>query len=274
MGALALPGGRLAYGDPCTSLAALTTPGGPLPPGPHPVDALHIDFGHDARCAALRLSFSEAPVARWALASHPAGVDAGLVGLIDADDVPRWESAISAEGFDVPAALHARGASFTDHAAVTTLDGITVALCTSGWGDGVYDGWWGFDAAGTLCCFIADFDLLTTPEVDWVPTPSPLPWGPLPHPSLTACGVSAIATGPWTDRVAGWFGASRLVSRLELRWSHRPAVPRWRRDGRVVGAPRCVRFSGGSSTWDLSDPPPGARLTIGVLGVQVAAPRA
>jgi hypothetical protein len=158
-GPLRLPSGRLVADDP-SSLDI-----GPVPfqvavtPGTYPVSVGLVTFADEprhSRVAAVRVDVGGSPV-RWELALREGddpldlghdeffgfGVDAGLGCFVDADAVDGMK--------DVWRTLD----GLVDPRHRTVGAGSMVAW-SSGWGDGAYPTWIGYDAGGGPASFVAD----------------------------------------------------------------------------------------------------------------------
>lgn len=178
LGELAAPSGVIVACDPLTAIE-------PKPfaqrvaPGRYPVlvsVAQLVDGDQRVACAQLRLS--DAPVARWERArlegqaqialgegerfGYP--VDAGVGCFMDA----RAASALDAryerdESYDEALidALEAHHSDSWDFADVALDEdaGLNVIIFSSGWGDGVFASYWGYDASGAPACLVTDFGL-------------------------------------------------------------------------------------------------------------------
>lgn len=179
LGDLVAPTGRIIACDPLTALE-------PTPftqrvaPGRYPVVAsVAALVNGDQRVASIMLRLREASVASWEMArlegqEHVTleegeffgySVDAGVGCFMDA----RAASALDAryesdESYD-EALIDAMEASRVDgceHANVTLdeASGVNLIMVESGWGDGVYASYWGYDAEGEPVCLVTDFSVL------------------------------------------------------------------------------------------------------------------
>ncbi|MFD4318057.1 DUF4241 domain-containing protein [Streptomyces sp. NPDC058548] len=176
LGELGLPTGRLVACDPVVHLGDDDERPAPftvtVPPGSYPVQAVVADVEHPFRnrvIAAARLVVRDTPAVRWEPALVPGqelaeladgdffgyGVDAGVGCFLDAsahhafpgtqdEEGVVWEAMDSAP--PGPTAFLAEG-----------VDGHTVAVFGSGWGDGCYPTWIGRAADGGAVCFVTDF---------------------------------------------------------------------------------------------------------------------
>lgn len=171
--------GQIIACDPLTAVA-------PRPfaqsvaPGRYPVFAsVAMLADGDQRVACVMLRLREAPVARWEMArmagqddvelgedeffGYP--VDAGIGSFMDAHAAAALDARYeSDESYDEALidALEANRAQSWDYANITLDDanGSNLVLFASGWGDGVYASYWGYDADGAPVCLVTDFSVL------------------------------------------------------------------------------------------------------------------
>lgn len=126
------------------------------------------DVGHE-RTGALGIRFSEEPVVRWVNAEVACGVDTGTVGFASADLAD-----LIYESEDIFAEVDARDPW---NGLLLDRGGKSVAISSSGWGDGFYDTFWGLDANGAPAWVAVDFDVLSMGVFDEVVIPLPLSRG-------------------------------------------------------------------------------------------------
>jgi hypothetical protein len=121
----------------------------------------HVEPGHE-RVALAKIAFSREPVVSWEPAlidgqdlaglkederfGYP--VDSGTGAFMDAD---AWRWYRSYLGDSLIAKMN--GAPFL----LVSAGGSTAALIHSGWGDGHYPTYWGYDARGNLVAAVTDF---------------------------------------------------------------------------------------------------------------------
>lgn len=179
LGELVAPTGRIIACDPLTAVEPPAF-AQRVAPGRHLVVASVASLANgDVRVACLMLQLRETTVVRWEMArmegqdevelkadeffGYP--VDAGVGCLMDA----RAFDALSAryesdEDYD-EALIDALEASEVDdwRRVNVTLDeasGANMVMVESGWGDGVYASYWGYDANGMAVCLVTDFSVL------------------------------------------------------------------------------------------------------------------
>jgi hypothetical protein len=133
----------------------------------------------NGRIVFARVDFSSAPVVRWSMAhgegADPASlkpgeifgyaVDSGTGSFFDpeasainddlSDDLSQsWIEEGEANGKATP-----RGFGFR---LVKSVGAVNIVMFDSGWGDGVYASWFGFDAEGNVAALLTDFA-----TIDW-----------------------------------------------------------------------------------------------------------
>lgn len=175
---LMVPSGRIVACDPFVYADAFPF-ARTVPPGRYPVVLALADFARsaDQRVAAAMLRLRETEPVRWELAtlgeddtngSKGYGVDSGMGAFMD-DEAVEALLGIMGEAGDDDYLLHrledqrGSGSSFGPEWFDLRLDektGLNIALFTSGWGDGIYASYWGFDADGGLACLVTDLRVL------------------------------------------------------------------------------------------------------------------
>lgn len=183
---LVLPTGRIVAADPGNlddSVDNYFTE--TVSPGAYPVDLAIQSYGEShgsANVACMRVAFQQAPIANWVMATtvgqDPAtlepfqmfgyGVDVGMGSFADSAGLVAVLQEYRQQGkylyeefyFDVvlPAYEAAEGAC---NIPLDESTGSNLVICDSGWGDGFYASYWGFDRQGKPVCLITDFGLLT-----------------------------------------------------------------------------------------------------------------
>jgi hypothetical protein len=181
MGTFRLPSGRLVACDPFwhEDVRPFTRP---VPPGEFPLTLVIADFGNQLRIAFARLTFSAEPVVRWELAlvegQDPStlapgeifgyGVDAGTGAFMDLDAWRAFGTRMDQdEAFADQLVDEMEKAGGVAGWLLFDSGPGSVAMFSSGWGDGVYATYWGYDAAGNLAAVLTDFYV-----VDWNPQPT------------------------------------------------------------------------------------------------------
>ncbi len=154
----------------CGDFNRLEWPSGGTPPHQAMAYSVLAEVGpkHERTCF-LGLRFSEAPVAFWEASGVACGVDAGVAGFVSADRLTMIEADEAlldkCEGPDLLWGKH------------LDLDGHSFVLASSGWGDGLYEVYWGFAEDGTPAWVAIDFDILLQPIATLYKLPLPLPRG-------------------------------------------------------------------------------------------------
>lgn len=206
LGMLRLPSGRVCVGDPLTT--DFTLPGAPLagelPRGELPVQVAIASFVNgDQRVACARvLCSADAPAVRWEPAHFEGdpppeggavpgyGVDAGMGSFsdvtaqspsFDEKTSERWLAALEANDVD----------TWTWH--VADVGTANVVMFSSGYGDGFYGTYRGFDAGGRLVELVTDFSVLTEARDASFEVPLPTARGSIEHPLLEQHSITARA---------------------------------------------------------------------------------
>lgn len=182
IGNIVLTSGKVVACDPFIDLEADPFTAN-LAPGCYPVvlSVAHIQKNNDRRVAYAMLRLSERTPIRWEMATRHGedlsslkegerfvyGVDTGTGCFVDADTVQiitdKWETETGEEEFadQLEEALE-KNYSPTWDWAVLTVDNSTnanIIAFKSGWGDGFYASYFGYDAEDNIVNLITDFDL-------------------------------------------------------------------------------------------------------------------
>jgi hypothetical protein len=187
---LVLPSGRVLAAD----AFYLDTPGFTieLPAGRHRILLLHMSgssVGSTIAAAMVRVGDRQ-PVrwegARTATSTGPEpfyyGVDSGTASFASTEAIER----LRAMPADASSALvdqlvnaYSTGGDFKETASITVdpTSGANIVTFQSGYGDGGYPCWFGFDASGTAVALLTSFDLIDDPSI---PTHSSAPGGSRP----------------------------------------------------------------------------------------------
>jgi hypothetical protein len=183
IGSLSLPGGRFVAADPYIMDAEPAPFEQRMGADRAKVVVARALVGEDhERVAALVLRAGSSPISDWAMATQPGqdvealdaegffgyGVDAGT-GSFGSPEAMRVAARVmhaDAGMLQDPLslALFADGIGTRSAIVVAPEDGSEpVAVCSSGWGDGVYPTWLGLDAAGDIVLAVTDFLLAGDP---------------------------------------------------------------------------------------------------------------
>jgi hypothetical protein len=202
LGDLRVPTGRLCVADPLTTNYG--QPNVPLarevPTGSFPVEiAVAMLANGDQRVACARVRLRALHAVHWEPAGFEGGrapggddiaaygVDAGMGSFFDAAARARVDE-VTTEAW--LAAMNARSRdTWTWH--VAEVGEANVVMFSSGWGDGLYSTFYGFDAGGLLVEIVTDFEVLLGPVSESFDVPVPTPRGAIHHPLLDAHGVTA-----------------------------------------------------------------------------------
>ncbi|MFT3837646.1 MAG: DUF4241 domain-containing protein [Myxococcaceae bacterium] len=193
-----VPTGKLCVADPLMIFGAPRMPllSRPVPPGVYPVEVAVLCWADDRRAACARVRFSAQPAVRWEMArfanerpedlhqpvSYPVGsgmgsfFDMAAAGPLESADTEEWVLQITDDG-----------PTFSHH--VVDAGAANVVMFSSGYGDGSYNSYWGFDASGAVSELVTDFELLIAPVHEDVELALPLPDGEVQHPLLERLGV-------------------------------------------------------------------------------------
>jgi hypothetical protein len=151
IGELNLASGRLVVADPFIVSGSEKPLDLAIPPGRYPVDIAVADAGDSGhRVALARLLLSEAPPVRWTMAVTE-GED---VRKLKADD---WQTRGEARGPEL-------GIPY-GFVLVEEVGPGGVAMFSSGWGDGHYASWVGYDAQGRPAQVVIDFAVITAVNI-------------------------------------------------------------------------------------------------------------
>jgi hypothetical protein len=174
LGVLKITSGRIAAFDPLVTdepepFATV------FPTGAFPVELAVARFGDDERIAYARIAFSDRPVVRWTPALLRGqdlaelgpgeifgyGVDSGTGAFMDAEAAKAL-----AAGIQASEALADRIITRMDEVSRPTWSAIlwdlgkrNAAIFSSGWGDGFYASYVGYDAKGDVARLLTDFDV-------------------------------------------------------------------------------------------------------------------
>lgn len=181
-GLLRIASGRIKACDPFVGMghAPYTVE---VPKGSFPVRLALVEGGiDDGRVAFARVDFSSQPVVRWEMAliegQNPATlepkhyfgypVDAGTGSFVDAETAAIADKRM-AEDEDIAQrwiTLGERNSPPMFHADIDIGPG-NIIMFTSGWGDGVYASWFGYDAQGAVAALVTDFLVVDWSNAKW-----------------------------------------------------------------------------------------------------------
>lgn len=191
IGQLIIKSGRICAADPFVSLGKVKPFTQEVPRGEFPVRLAVGDHPagpvKDSRVAFARLDFSSRPVIRWRMAVIEGqdvstlkpgeifgyGVDAGTGSFYD----PSADAAVGAlyarnpdVWMDWQKAGEENGPRLVgpySFVLMLPMGDVNVAMFHSGWGDGVYASWFGFDADGNVAALLTDFQTIDWPKSKW-----------------------------------------------------------------------------------------------------------
>jgi hypothetical protein len=194
LGPVALRG--LLIGDPFSgSMVPVHWPGEGSVPATAVARVLVVDAAEEGdRVSALALLFEpSARITRWERCDATMETDCAIGGFASAALKP----AIDDEEHD-HALLERYEAADGWCGTVLTVDEQSVALSSTGYGDGAYDAWWGVTDDGTPAALAIDFDVLSEGVFEEARVPLPLPRG-----------ATRVAQLPHVHLNAGWFRRQR-----------------------------------------------------------------
>ncbi|MGG5259103.1 DUF4241 domain-containing protein [Phycicoccus avicenniae] len=220
VGRISLPGGLLVAADPYVMDAEPAPFVQALGAEEADVVAVRALVGEDhERVAALVLVAGPGPVVDWRMATLPGqdpstlgdeeflgyGVDAGtgsfgspdamrVAGRVLAEDEGMLEDPLSQRLFEDGIGTRSAAVAAPEPGAEP------VAICSSGWGDGVYPTWLGSDASGIVVVAVTDFLLTGDP---YASSPEDQPQDPPP----TAPEPEAADGEPRVPFWQKWFGS-------------------------------------------------------------------
>ena len=187
-GSVKLPSGRICAADPFVALTHAVPFAQQVPRGTFPVRLAVADFPSGGlRVTFARVDFTAAPVARWSMAVIDGqdvasledgeifgyGVDAGTgsffdpvagkaaARLLDADP-DAWEAWQTEGESNGPKRV---GPYF--FLLDQPLGEANAVMFGSGWGDGFYASWFGYDADGNVAALVTDFATIDWTTADW-----------------------------------------------------------------------------------------------------------
>jgi hypothetical protein len=188
LGKLKITSGQIVGADPFvgTERAPFTQA---VPNGEFPVRlaVLQGSMGR-GRVALARVEFSENPAVRWAMAVVPGQdlsilksdeifgypIDAGIGSFFDAETGKAASAQFLADEAASEALLEkGQNAGAKERGAMgafrlfADMGPGNIAAFDSGWGDGVYASWFGYDADGNVAALVTDFDVIDWSKAIW-----------------------------------------------------------------------------------------------------------
>ncbi|HVO31984.1 MAG TPA: DUF4241 domain-containing protein [bacterium] len=262
-GRIAIRSGRVTVCDPLSAWE-LEPLARKVPNGSHEVWLAVAGFpGGDRRVAAALLRFGYGEPVRWEMATREGeslsdlepgkifayGVDAGTGCFADAGVASQLaDEGVQQRLADALEATYEHTWSWAN----VEIGGAGVAAFSSGWGDGAYASYWGFDAAGKLIALCTDFGVLLEPIEEVMHFD---PRGPFNDPQLAAAGVSIT---PATSNRRGGIA-------FELRSSRSVEVDVVDAAGNRATVASEMSSQGDRRVYDYDALPAGTRLRIAVL---------
>lgn len=187
-GMLKLPSGRVCVADPFVFLTDAKPLTQDVPVGAYPVRLAVANFPSGGlRVAFARVDFSAAPVARWSMAVVEGqdiatlktdeifgyGVDAGTGSFFD-PAAGKAAAALLAANNDAWEAWQTEGEANGPKVVGPyfflldlPLGEANAIMFGSGWGDGFYASWFGYDAGGNVAVLVTDFATIDWTTATW-----------------------------------------------------------------------------------------------------------
>jgi hypothetical protein len=154
-----------------------------VPKGSFPVRLALVEGGIDGgRVAFARVDFSSQPVVRWEMAliegqdaatleaGHFFGypVDAGTGSFVDVETAAAADKRMRADEELAQRWIQMgeRKAPPMFYAEIDIGPG-NIIMFQSGWGDGVYASWFGYDAQGSIAALVTDFQVIDWAKAKW-----------------------------------------------------------------------------------------------------------
>lgn len=197
LGDVIVRSGRITVCDPLAPSVVMDL-AREVPKGKHPVEVAIAKMGKDQRVALGCVRFAKGKAVRWEMATargqsakklapgefYGYGVDAGTGCFVDTKAAKMLDEEEVGE-----AILAGLGKTRVYTWAWTNvkLGDANVVAFSSGYGDGFYGSYWGFDAKGALVALVTDFGLMTEPIEEKLVFPR---IGPFTHPKLKSAGVA------------------------------------------------------------------------------------
>jgi hypothetical protein len=197
LGNVIVRSGRITVCDPLAPSVILDL-ARPVPVGEHPVEVAIAKLGKDQRVALGCVRFAKRSAVKWEMATakgqnakklapgefYGYGVDAGTGCFIDTKAFDSLEGEETGDAiFDGLEKTRVNTWAWAN----VKLGNANVVAFSSGYGDGFYASYWGFDAKGALVALVTDFGLLTEPIEEKLFFPTT---GPFKHATMKSAGVS------------------------------------------------------------------------------------
>ncbi len=151
-----------------------------FPVGPFPVELAIAKINTDERVGFSRIKFSNKSPSRWSMAVTPEqdlsnldpkdiygyGVDSGTGCYMDSSGAKQYSDFLASAEDNYIKVIDEMEETYKDTRSWLLWDknGFNVAMFSTGWGDGLYATYIGFDTNGNICRLVTDFGLLDWPE--------------------------------------------------------------------------------------------------------------
>lgn len=162
VGALELPTGRIARSDPIMLMDQPPILRRTVASGRYPVLSVEAHARTERVVAFGAVVLSDQPASRYVLDDETSalGVDTGYASFTDASHLGTLIACYDGDAGLIRARCGASLGEHFDAAIVDLADGVPAAVWHSGFGDGVYDVYWGLDSKGGVCSVVVDFDVI------------------------------------------------------------------------------------------------------------------
>lgn len=178
IGKLKVVSGKIIACDPVLMMDTMRSLAATFPTGEFPVQLAIAMIHTDQRVAFSRILFSDKPVAKWEVALLPGqqslavgdttyygyGVDAGTGAFIDSvaylsfDSLSNKDHDLTTRVFTEMMDIHYRD---TWDYIVPLFKGYNLAAFSTGYGDGTYGSYIGYDADGKICRLLTDLQVVS-----------------------------------------------------------------------------------------------------------------
>ncbi len=174
-GQLKIPSGQIVACDPFIMDAEMAF-NTLFPTGEFPVNLAVAKFKDDERIAFARIKFSDAPPVSWNMALYEGddittleadeifgyGVDAGTGAFMDIAAAQELEEFLqeTEENYDLLSEEMDKTYAHTRSWMMWEGNAANAAFFSSGWGDGFYGSYIGYDANGNICRLVTDFGVV------------------------------------------------------------------------------------------------------------------
>ncbi|MDP9263545.1 MAG: DUF4241 domain-containing protein [Acidobacteriota bacterium] len=179
IGELWVPTGRIVACDPFVFAETLSFPQ-TIIPGKYPVMLSIAVLENDQRTGCAMLKLSDQPVSRWEMAVLPGQdkgslkereffgypVDSGTGCFMDEDSAHTLRTRLQQDDKYFEEIIHAMDKTYVNTWSWANIEVATernVITFSSGFGDGLYGSYFGYDSSGRPACLVTDFGVFFVP---------------------------------------------------------------------------------------------------------------